>query len=77
MPSDWKDTSYDLILVIVERFIKMVHSKLEQMVNVSGLAEIISDIVTWYHNLLELAIEAQLSPQSSDLHCTVYYLDVK
>ena len=45
MSIDWKDTSYDSILIVVDRLTKMVHSKPAQMIDAPGLAEIISDVV--------------------------------
>ena len=40
----WKDTSYNSILIVIDRLTKMVHSKQAQIINISELAETISDI---------------------------------
>ena len=77
MPTNWKDTSYDLILVVVDWLIKMVHSNLARMIDTSKLAEIIPDIITRYYNLPDSTIKAQLSPYSFGLLYIVCCLDVK
>ena len=64
MSIDWKDTSYNSILVIIDRLTKMVYSKPVEMINAPELAKIISDIVIWYYNLSNLATETQSSPLS-------------
>ena len=55
--TDWKGKSYNSILIIVDRFIKMVNYKLIKiMINVSGLAEVIIDVVIWHHSLFDSII---------------------
>ena len=50
--TDWNGTSYDSILVIVDRLTKMVHYKPVQItINVPGLAEVILDFVARHHGL--------------------------
>ena len=49
MSTDWKDTSYDLIIIIIDRCTKMVHSKLAQMINVPRLAKVFIDLVVQHH----------------------------
>ena len=50
--TDWKSKSYDLILVIVDRLTKMVHYKpVKIMIDASGLAEVIIDVVVRHHGL--------------------------
>ena len=44
MSTDWKNTSYDSILVVVDRLTKMVHSKPAQMIDAPGLAEVFIDL---------------------------------
>ena len=65
MSTDWKDTTYNSILVVVDRLTKMVHSKPAQMIDAPGLAEIISDVVIRYHDLPDSATETQSSLPSS------------
>ena len=49
---DWKGDSYDSILVIVNRLIKMIHYKpVKVTINASGLAEVIIDVVVRHHGL--------------------------
>ena len=50
--TDWKRDNYDLILVIVDRLIKMVHYKpVKVTIDASGLAEVIIDVVVRHHDL--------------------------
>ncbi len=47
---DWKGDSYDSILVIVDRLIKMVHYVLVKvMINALGLAEVIINVVVHHY----------------------------
>ena len=49
---DWKGKSYDSILIIVDRLIKMIYYKSVKItIDASGLAEVIIDIVIWHHGL--------------------------
>ena len=46
LSTDWKSNSYNLILVIDNRLIKIVHYKLVKVtINAPGLAEVILDVV--------------------------------
>ena len=50
--ADWKGNSYDSILVIVDRLIKMVYYEpVKVTIDASGLAEVIIDVVVWHHGL--------------------------
>ena len=50
--TNWKGESYDSILVIVDRLTKMVHYEpVKVTINTPGLAEVIFDVVVWYHGL--------------------------
>ena len=64
---NWKGDSYDSILVIVDRLIKMVHYKpVKVSINTPDLAKIIIDIVVRYYGsqtLLSLT-GSRFSPQS-------------
>ena len=52
LPADWKGDNYDSILVIVDRLTKMVNYKLVKVTNnAPGLAEVIIDMIVWYHGL--------------------------
>ena len=60
--TDWKRDSYDLNLVIVDRFIKMVHYEpVKVTINAPGLAEVIIDIVVRHHGLPDSIIIDQRS----------------
>ena len=50
--SDWKNNSYNFILVIVDQFTKMVHYKpVKVTIDAPGLAEVIIDVVVCHHGL--------------------------
>ena len=49
---DWKGNTYDSILVIVKRLIKMVHYKpVKVTIDAPELAKVILDVVVWQHGL--------------------------
>ena len=55
--TDWKSESYDLILIIDDRLIKMVFYKLVKiMINTTGLAEVIIDVLLRHHGLSDFII---------------------
>ena len=50
--TNWKEDSYDSILVIIDQLTKMVHYKQVMItINVPGLAEVKIDIVVYHHSL--------------------------
>ena len=52
--TDWKGDSYDSILVIVDRLIKMVYYELVKVtIDAPGLAKIIINVVVRHHGLLD------------------------
>lgn len=52
---DWKDNSYDTILVIINCLIKIVHYEpVITMIDVINLTKIIINIVVKHHSLMEL-----------------------
>ncbi len=58
--TNWKDETYDSILVIVDRLTKMVHYKLGKItINISALAEVIIKVVVPHHGLLDSIISNQ------------------
>ena len=51
--ANWKGDSYDLILVIVDRLIKMVYYKpIKVIINALGLAKVILNVVIWHYGIL-------------------------
>ena len=55
--TDWKEDSYDSILVIVNRLMKMVYYKLVKVtIDVVGLAKVIINMVVRQHGLLDLIV---------------------
>ncbi len=55
--ADWKDDSYDLILVIIDQLIKMVYYELVKVtINVFGQAKVIINMVIHHHGVLELIV---------------------
>ena len=52
LSADWKGDNYDSILVIVNQLSKMVHYEpVKVTIDVSGLAEVILDVVVRHHGL--------------------------
>ena len=50
--TNWKENSYDFILVIIDQLTKMVYYKpIKITINAQGLAEVIIDIVVYHHGL--------------------------
>ena len=50
--TDWKEDSYDSILVIIDRLTKMVYYEpIKVNINAPGLAEVIIDVVVKHHDL--------------------------
>ena len=50
--SDWKSDSYDSILVIIDRFTKIIYYKpVKVTINAPGLAEVIINVVVQHHSL--------------------------
>ena len=75
MPTNWKDTSYDSILVIVDQLLKMVHNEPVQIPNdAPGLAEVLIDLVI-RHPGPPNSIVGQSTPPSSGSSGTTFELD--
>ena len=52
--ANWKDDSYDSILVIVDWLTKMVYYELVKVIiNAPGLAEVIINVVVHHHGVSE------------------------
>ena len=52
LSSDWKGNNYDSILVIVNRFTKIVHYEpVKVTIDALGLAKVILNMVVWHHGL--------------------------
>ena len=52
--TNYKSDSYDLILVIINKYLKIVYYKpVKVIVNISGLAKVIINVVIYYHLILE------------------------
>ncbi len=55
--ANWKNNSYNLILVIVNRLTEMVYYvPVKVTINASGLAKVIIDVVVRYHKVPELIV---------------------
>ena len=73
--TDWKSNSYDSILVIIDRLMKMVHYKLVKVtIDTSGLAEVIPDNVIHYHGLPDSIVTYRGSFFISKFWLLLYYL---
>ncbi len=52
--ADWKDDSYDSILVIIDRLTKIVHYiSVKVTIDAPGLAEVIINVVVRHHGVPE------------------------
>ena len=72
--TDKKGKSYDLILIIVDRFIKMVHYKsVKIMINVPGFAEVIINVIIWHYGLPDSIIIDRDSSFTSKFWSLLYY----
>ncbi len=55
--TNWKGETYDTILVIVDRLMKMVHYELVKVtIDAPGLAKVIINVVVWHHGLPDLIV---------------------
>ena len=76
---DWKKDSYNSILVIVDQLTKMVYYELVKItINTLRLAEIIIDMVVWYHGLSNLILTNKSSLLISKFWSLLcYFLGIK
>ena len=79
LSSDWKSDSYDSILVIVDRLIKMVHYEpVKVTIDAPGLAEVIIDVVVRHHGLPDSIVTDRGSLFTSKFWSSLcYFLGVK
>ena len=55
--TNWKGDSYESIFIIIDWLTKMVHYKpVKITIDAQGLAEVIIDVVVWYHGLPDLIV---------------------
>ncbi len=55
--TNWKSESYNLILVIVDSFTKIIYYELVKVtMDVLGLIEVIINVIVCYHRVSELII---------------------
>ncbi len=55
--ANWKDDSYDMILVIVDQLTKMVHYEpVKVTIDVPGLAEVIINVVVRHYRVPESTV---------------------
>ena len=72
--ANWKGDSYDSILVIVDRLIKMVYTiPVKVMIDASSQAEVIDDIVLRHHRILESIMTDQSQLFISKFWSLLYY----
>ncbi len=73
--TNWKDESYNLILVIVDCLIKMVYYKpVKVMIIILGLAEVIVNMVICQHGVWELIIMNKSLLFISKFWFSLYYV---
>ena len=77
--ADWKGNSYDLILVIVDHLIKMVHYEpVKVTIDAPELAEIIINVVIRHHGLPDFIISDQGAIFTSKFWSSLcYFLGIK
>ncbi len=77
--ADWKDDSYDSILVIIDHLIKMVHYvPVKVMIDALGLAKVIIDVVVCHHRVSESIVMDQGSLFTSKFWSLLcYFLGIK
>ena len=77
--ADWKSDSYDSILVIVDQLTKMMYYEpVKVIIDAPGLAEVIIDVVVWYHSLSDLIVTDRSSFFTSKFWSSLcYFLGVK
>ncbi len=75
----WKGDSYNLILIIVDRLTKMVHYEpVKVTIDVSGLAEVIINVVVRHHRVPESIVMDQGSLFTSKFWSLLcYFLGIK
>ena len=79
LSADWKGDNYDSILVIVDRLTKMVHYEpVKVTIDAPGLAEVIIDMIVWYHDLPDSIVTDRGSLFTSKFWSSLcYFLGVK
>ena len=71
---NWKKNSYDSILVIVNRPMKMIHYKpVKITLNILGLAKVIIDMIVCHHGLPDLIITDKSSLLTLKFWSSLYY----
>ena len=77
--TDWKGDSYDSILVIVDRLIKMVHYEpVKVTIDAPGLAKVIINVVVRHHGLLTSIVTDRGSFFTSKFWLSLcYFLGIK
>lgn len=75
LSADYKDNSYDLILVIVDYLTKIVHNKpVKVTIDALEITEVIIDMVVWYHGLSDFIINDCKATFTSKFWSSLYYL---
>ena len=79
LSADWKDDSYDSILVIVDYLTKMVHYKpVKVTIYALGLAEVILDVVVGHYGLPDSIVTDKGSLFTSKFWSSLCsFLDIK
>ncbi len=77
--ANWKGDSYDLILVIVDRLMKMVHYvPVKVTIDAPGLEEVIIDVVVCHHGVPESIVTDRDSLFTSKFWSSIcYFLGIK
>ncbi len=77
--TNWKGDTYDLILVIVDRLMKMVHYEpVKDTIDTPGLAQILLDVVVRHHGLPDSIVSDRGSVFTSKFWLLLcYFLGIK
>ncbi len=77
--TNWKGETYDSILVIVDRLMKIVYYKpVKVTINAPALVEVIIEAVVWHHGLLDSIVNNRGSVFTSKFWSSLcYFLEIK
>lgn len=77
--TNWKSETYNSIVVVVNRLIKIVYYKLVKVIiNYPGLAKVVFNVVVWHHDLsYSIVSDCDLLLISKFWSILCYFLKIK
>ena len=77
--TNWKEDSFDFILVIVDRLTKIVHYEpVKITIDIPRLAEVIMDVIVWHHGISNSIVTNRSSLFTSKFGSSLcYFFDIK